>query len=86
MHQEVWEWSESAVDLYLAMAIHPSNSFEMPLLLSAFPNVLPKVICGQPIGREFDTQPVSNCRGARLMGPMGIRVTWPAQRRIQLRK
>jgi hypothetical protein len=34
---------------------------------------------GQSIGREFDIQPVSNCRGgARLMG---IRATWPAQRR-----
>jgi len=45
------------------MAIHSSKSFEMPLLLT---NVLPQVICGQPIGRECDTQPVSNCRGARL--------------------
>jgi hypothetical protein len=53
-------------DLSLAMAIHSSKSFEMPLLLSAFSNVLPQVICGQPIGRECDTQPVSNCRGARL--------------------
>ena len=49
----------------------------MPLLLSAFSNVLPQVICGQPIGRECDTKPVSNCRGARLMG---VRATWPAQR------
>jgi len=64
-------------DQSLAMAIHSSNSFEMPLLLSALSNVLPQVICGQPIGRECDTQPVSNCRGARLMG---IRATWPAQR------
>jgi len=28
---------------------------------------LPQFICGQPIGRECDTQPVSNCRGARLI-------------------
>ena len=55
-------------DLSLAMAIHSSKSFEMPLLLSVFSNVLLQVICGQPIGRECDTQPVSNCRGARLMG------------------
>jgi len=54
-------------DLSLAMAIHSSKSFEMPLLLSAFSNAQPQVICGQPIGRECDTQPVSNCRGARLM-------------------
>ena len=40
-----------------------------------------QIICGQPIGRECDTQPVSNCRGARLMG---IRATWPAQRRTRL--
>ena len=33
-------------DLSLAMAIHSSKSFEMPLLLSAFSNVLPQVICG----------------------------------------
>ena len=38
-------------DLSLEMAIHTSNSFEMPLLLSTFSNVLPQVICGQPIGR-----------------------------------
>ena len=31
------------------MTIHSSKSFEMPLLLSAFSNVLPQVICGQPI-------------------------------------
>jgi len=37
------------------MAIHSSKSFEMPLLLSAFSNVLPQVICGQPTGRECDT-------------------------------
>jgi len=36
------------------MAIHSSKSFEMPLLLSAFSNVLPQVICGQPTGRECD--------------------------------
>ena len=40
------------------LAIHSSKSFEMSLLLSAFSNVLPLVICGQPIGRECDTQPV----------------------------
>ena len=40
-----------------------------------------QVICGQPIDRECDTQPVSKCRSARLMG---MRATWPAQRRIQL--
>ena len=41
---------------------------EMPLLLSAFSDALPQVICGQPTGRECATQLVSNCRGARLMG------------------
>ena len=50
----------------------------MPLLADAFTSVLPHVICGQPVGRECATQLVSNCRGARLMG---IRATWPAQRR-----
>ena len=60
------------------MAIHSSNSLEMPLLASAFSSVLPHVICGQPTGRECASQLVSNCRGARLMG---IRATWPAQRR-----
>jgi hypothetical protein len=50
------------------MAIHSSNSFEMPLLLSALSNVLPQVIRGQPNGRECDTQPVSNCRGAVAPG------------------
>ena len=44
------------------------NSLEMPLLASAFPNILPHVTCGQPAGRERATQLVSNCRGARLMG------------------
>jgi len=34
------------------MVIHSPNSFGMPLLLSAFSNVLPQVIRGQPIGRE----------------------------------
>ena len=67
-------------DLSLAMAIHSSKSLEMPLLLSAFSNVLPQVICGKSIGRECDTHPVSNCRGTRLMG---IFATWPAQRRIR---
>jgi len=32
-----------------------SKSFEMPLLLSAFSNVLPQVISGQPILRATDT-------------------------------
>jgi len=62
------------------MVIYSFNSSKIPLLLSAFSNVLPRVICGQPIGRECDTQPGSNCRGAQLMG---IRATWPAQRRIR---
>jgi hypothetical protein len=55
------------------MALHSSNSFEMPLLLSAFSNVLPQVICGQPIGRVCGTEPVSNYRGARLMGTRYVR-------------
>jgi len=63
------------------MAIDFSNSLEMPLLDSAFSSVLPHVICGQPIGRECATKLVSSCRGARLLG---IRATWPAQRRIRL--
>jgi len=33
--------------------MNSSKSFEMPLLSSAFSNVLPQVICGQPIGREI---------------------------------
>ena len=49
------------------MANHSQNSLEMPLRLSAFSNVLPQVICGQPTGRECATKLVSNCRGARLM-------------------
>ena len=32
----------------------------MPLLLTAFSNVLPQVICGQPIGRECDTLALMN--------------------------
>ena len=31
--------------LSFAMAIHPLNSLEMPLLASAFASVLPRVIC-----------------------------------------
>ena len=41
----------------------------------------PKFISGHPIGRGCATQPASSCRGARLMG---MRVTWPAQRRTLL--
>jgi len=41
----------------------------------AFFNVRPHVISGHPFGRECATQPVSNCRGARVIG---IRETWPA--------
>ena len=48
----------------------------MPLPLSAFSSDLSRVICGQQIGRECDTQPVSNCRSARVMA---IRSTWSAQ-------
>jgi len=51
--------------------------------LSAFSNVLPQVIRGKSIGRECDTQPVSNCRGARLMG---VRATWPAQKKDPIMK
>jgi len=50
------------------MAIHSSKSFEMPLLLSAFSNVLPQVICGQIIGRECDTAPGEVRRGLLLYG------------------
>ena len=50
------------------MANHSSDSLEMPLRLSAFSNVLPQVICGQPTGRECATQLFSNYRGARFMG------------------
>jgi len=35
---------------------HSSNSFEMPFLLSAFSNVLPQVICGQPIASSRRSQ------------------------------
>ena len=64
--------------LSFAMAIHSLKSLEMPLLASAFSSALPHVICGQPTGRECATPLANNCRGARLMG---IRATWPAQRR-----
>ena len=53
------------------------NARALPLLPTALAfvpfefvlvRVLPQVICGQPIGRGFHTQPVSNSHGARLMG------------------
>jgi hypothetical protein len=40
-----------------------------------------KFISGNSIGRGCSTQPVSSCRGARFMG---MRATWPAQRRTRL--
>ena len=41
----------------------------------------PHVISGHPFGLEFATQPVNNCRGARVIG---IRATWPAQLELEL--
>jgi len=64
-HQEGWVWDEPAnlhFGLSFAMAIHSLNTLEMPLLASAFSSVLPNVTCGQPAGREFATQLVSNFR------------------------
>ena len=68
-------------DLSSAMARHSLKLTGSPLHFKAFFDVRPHVISGHPFGLECATQPVSNCRGARVIG---IRATWPAQRRIRL--
>ena len=60
---------------------HVGKSVAMPLLISAFLMVLPIVIWGAPTGRGLRTQPVSNMRGVLVMG---MRATWPAQRKGSL--
>ena len=67
--------------LSFTMVLHALNSVGRPLRRSAFLSVRPQVICGHPTGRGCATHPVSSCRGARLMG---MRATWPAQRRTRL--
>jgi hypothetical protein len=58
------------------MAIHSSKSFEMPLLLGAFSNVLPQVICGQPIGRELELELIQTQMAQKpmLRAEVGMRV------------
>jgi hypothetical protein len=55
-------------DLSSAMARHSLKLAGRPLHLRAFFNVRPHVISGHPFGLECATQPVSNCRGARVIG------------------
>jgi hypothetical protein len=61
---------------YGTMARHSLKLTGSPLYYRAFFNAQPHVISGHPFGLECATQPVSNCRGARVIG---IRATWPAQ-------
>jgi len=61
-------------DLSSAMARHSSKLTNSPLHFRAFFDVRPHVISGYLFGLECATQPVSNCRGARVVG---IRPTWP---------
>ena len=63
------------------MEFYVAKSVGRPLRFRVSLSVRPKVISGHLIGRECATQPVSSCRGARIMG---IRATWPAQRGIRL--
>ena len=76
------EWVSSRHrGLSRARALHAAKSVGRWLRFRAFLSVRPKFISGHPIGRGCATQPVSSCRGARLMG---MRATWPAQRRTRL--
>ena len=76
------EWVSSRNrGLSRAMALHVAKSVGRPLRFSAFLSGRPKFISGNPIGRGCATQPVSSCHGARFMG---MRATWPAQRRTRL--
>jgi hypothetical protein len=76
------EWVSSRHrGLSRAMALHVAKSLGRSVRFSAFLSVRPKFISGHPIGRGCATQPVSNCRGTRFMG---MRATWPDQRRTQL--
>ena len=76
------EWVSSRHrGLSRARALHAAKSVGRCLRFRAFLSVRPKFISGRPIGRGCATRPVSSCRGARLMG---MRATWPAQRRTRL--
>ena len=59
-----------------AIARHSLKLTGIPLHFRAFFKVRPHVISGHPFVLECATQPVSNCRGARVIG---IRATWPSQ-------
>jgi hypothetical protein len=53
-----------------AMAHQPSEPSNFVVILFCFRalfNVLPKVICGHPVGRGWATQPVRIMRGSRSM-------------------
>ena len=50
------------------MARHSFQLTGSPLHFRAFFNVRPHVISGHPFGLECATQPVSNCRGAQVIG------------------
>jgi hypothetical protein len=72
------EWASSRHrGLSRTMALQVAKSVGRSVRSSAFLGVRPNFISGQPIGRGCTTQPVSSCRGARLMG---IRATWRAER------
>ena len=67
-------------DLSSAIARRSLKLAGSPLHFRAFFKFRPHVISGHPFCLECATQPVSNCRGARVIG---IRATWPAPRRIR---
>ena len=62
------EWANSRhCGLSRAMALHVEKSVEKPLRFSAFLSVRPKFVSGHPTGKSL----------------MGMRATWPAQRRTR---
>jgi hypothetical protein len=76
------EWVSSRhLGLSRAMALHVTKSVGRSLRFSAFLGVRPKFISGHPVGRGCAIQPVSSCRGTRLMG---MRAALPAPRRTKL--
>ena len=62
------EWASSRHrGLSRAMVLQVEKSVRRSLRLSAFLSAQPKFIAARPIGRGCAIQPVSSCRGARLM-------------------
>jgi hypothetical protein len=55
-------------DLTPAMARYSLVLTGSPVHFRAFFNVQPHVISGHQFGLECATQPISNCRGARVIG------------------